>query len=289
MTMHQKLLLLPLLCLCLGLAACSFLNHESEREDTVTSDPRTTVTVKVLPPSPSSYEGLTSYSRVATFRVEATKPMSDPDMGPRPIGFDVRWDAIIHYDRHEGMLRVDDRGHTSLSMSRPSSHTTVLLPGTYDRTYRTYPDDESCRVVEWGFRPSRFVEAYGAVDFVEGFKNYYLLTSDNQMSLIPVGPAEVNGIATDHYRLNPEPTLSRMQSQYPDFDGAVTGEVYLAAGTSALVKAEFRFEGSSLPAIGLPFTSGMMEGTIEMTHEIADLNTAPLVTLQPECEGERLP
>ena len=55
----------------------------------------------------------------------------------------------------------------------------------------------------------------------------------------------------------------------------MSGEGHLAVGTHALVRADFRVEGPSLPTVGLPFTSWMMEGRIEMTDEIAALNSHP--------------
>ena len=109
------------------------------------------------------------------------------------------------------------------------------------------------------------------------------------MALVPLGPATVNGIATEHYRLDPAPAQARLKRWYPEFEGQVSGEVYLAAGTPALVKADFLIEGASLPTVGLPFTHGMMAGRIEMTHEIADLNSAPPIVLQPECAGAARP
>lgn len=280
-----------LLSVIISMSGCNPVAHPLSQTD---DDPTPVLShpITVLPSTPDSLAGLRSYSRVTSFIVDARGNPEPPETFRQTIGFNVRWKAIIHYDSREGMLAVLETGHTSLSATRPSSHTTVLfpIPGTTSyRNFRTYPDDPDCYVSERSASSSRFEEAFGSIDVVESFKPYYLMDAQNQMVLMPVGEVEINGIVTEHYRVDPDPTISRMREVYPDFEGTVSGDVYLAQGTSALIKASFRFEGASLPAISLPFTHGMMEGVIELTIELADLNNAPPIVLQPECANEPKP
>ena len=281
---------LSLVVLLLLLAACDPARFLPDPEAPMTGS-NEAIPVTVLPLNPQSYEGLRSYTRILTFIVDAKKPPPKPGMQEGTIGFDVHAESSIHYDRREAELRWDDRGHRPLRLdANPSHHTVLFGASNVDRTYRTYPDaPERCIDREWRPEESRFDEEFGSVDIVDYLKPYHLLTDDNRMTLIPLGPAEVNGIPADHYRLDPAASVAGMKRQYPDFDGTASAEVYLAAGGNALLKGDFLIEGASLPAIGLPFTSGYMEGRIELTFEASNLNDAPPVTLQPQCADKPAP
>jgi hypothetical protein len=232
--------------------------------------------VELRPLSPDTLDGLRSYSR--RYRVKI-----DGKQGIVTLPYDVLKEGIIHYDRREGMQRLEENGRRWLS--RSPGHTRVLLPGqSADRTFLVndeYPD--VCRTVEWVFQPSRFEEVFGSVDILEDLRNLHITNDERQIAVTLIGEETINGIPSHHYQVDPTRATDILRQHYADFNGTLSGDVYVAGEGEYVVKYDLQLRGPSIPWV----KPGMMDGVIYLQYEVNHLNDAPPVVLPAVCEDHR--